>query len=214
MVLGGTNNPFTPVFVVVVLGCLFFFWEGGRCLSLYWPQGMWDLSYLTRDRTCASCSGSSVLTSWPPGKSHPLTLVCPWLPWQLWPHQDQAPLTRRIPGGKAQSLAWKADNNPTNILEWGLTKTSFLSFIFWKRRRKNCPPSSAHYFSPAALFAVGLGWGVVRMSSFIQESLSVCLFLAGPSLPAEVQVYNGKLVPLLVLLVGNCYEITVISPFS
>ena len=63
MVLGGTNNPFTPVFVVVVLGCLFFFWEGGRCLSLYWPQGMWDLSYLTRDRTCASCSGSSVLTS-------------------------------------------------------------------------------------------------------------------------------------------------------
>lgn len=52
------------------------------------------------------------------------------------------------------------------------------------------------------------------MSSFIQESLSVCLFLPGPSLPAEIQVYNGKLVPLLVLLVGNCYEITVISPFS
>ena len=52
------------------------------------------------------------------------------------------------------------------------------------------------------------------MSSFIQESISVCFFLPGPSLPAEIQVYNGKLVPLLVLLVGNCYEITVISPFS
>ena len=30
MVLGGTNNPFTLVFAVVVLGCLFFFWGGGQ----------------------------------------------------------------------------------------------------------------------------------------------------------------------------------------
>ena len=37
MVLGGTNNPFTPVFVVVVLGCLFFFGRGADvflCIGL------------------------------------------------------------------------------------------------------------------------------------------------------------------------------------
>lgn len=50
--------------------------------------------------------------------------------------------------------------------------------------------------------------------SFIHESLIVCLFLPRKLLPAEAQVYRGKLAPLTVLVVGNCYEITVILPLS
>lgn len=52
------------------------------------------------------------------------------------------------------------------------------------------------------------------MSPFIQESLIVRLFLPCKLLPAEAQVYHGKLAPLAVLVVGNCYEITVILPLS
>ena len=156
----GTWREKSPIHSSFCCCCfrVFFLGEGGRCLSLYWPQGMWDLSSLTRDRTCASCSGSSVLTSWLPGKSHPLTLVCPWWPWQLWPHQDQAPLTRRIPGGKAHSLAWKADNNPTNILEWGLTKTSFLSFFFFEREGEKTALQAQHVIFPLQLCLLW-GWG-------------------------------------------------------
>ena len=32
-------------------------------------RGMWDLSSLPRDQTCTSCTGSTVLTTGPPGKS-------------------------------------------------------------------------------------------------------------------------------------------------
>lgn len=94
------------------------------------------------------------------------------------------------------------------------TETLGASFLssFFEREGEKIALKLNTLFSPP-FFAVGLGWGRVWMSSFIQESFSVC-FLPGPSLPAEIQVYNGKLVPLLVLLVGNCYEITVISPFS
>lgn len=80
-----------------------------------------------------------------------------------------------------------------------------LRFSFSEREgEEHYPPSSSHYFSPRGLFAVGFGW----------EGRFVSLFLPGPSLPAEAQVYNGKLAPLTVLLVGNCYEITVILPRS
>ena len=34
---------------------------------VFWPQGMWDLSSPTRDRT--ACIGSEVFTTGPPGKS-------------------------------------------------------------------------------------------------------------------------------------------------
>lgn len=52
------------------------------------------------------------------------------------------------------------------------------------------------------------------MPSFIHERIIVCLFLSCKSLPVEAQVYNGKLEPLTVLVVGNRYEITVILPLS
>lgn len=52
------------------------------------------------------------------------------------------------------------------------------------------------------------------MPSFIHKSLIVCLFLPCKLLPPEAQVYHGKLAPLTVLVVGNCYEITVILPLS
>ena len=29
-----------------------------------WPQGMWDLNSLTRDRTCTSCIGRQSLNHW------------------------------------------------------------------------------------------------------------------------------------------------------
>ena len=34
----------------------------------FWPQGMWDLTSLTRDGTHTPCEGE-VLTTGPPGKS-------------------------------------------------------------------------------------------------------------------------------------------------
>ena len=61
--------------------------QGSPLLLLYvlvfWPQGMWDLSSLTRDRTCTPCIGRRSLNHWtarevpaggflttaPPGKS-------------------------------------------------------------------------------------------------------------------------------------------------
>ena len=33
------------------------------------PRGMWDLGSQTRNRTCSLCTGSTVLTTGPPGKS-------------------------------------------------------------------------------------------------------------------------------------------------
>ena len=39
----------------------FMFW-------FFWPQGMWDLTSLTRDGTHTPCEGE-VLTTGPPGKS-------------------------------------------------------------------------------------------------------------------------------------------------
>lgn len=35
------------------------------------------------------------------GRNHPFILVCCWLPWKSWWHQDQAPLTGRVQRGKA-----------------------------------------------------------------------------------------------------------------
>ena len=120
------------------------------------------------------------------------------------------------PGSTHKEDVWRKVEKLTTIqpTSWngGLLRLLFFLSFFEKRRRKNFPPSSAHYFSPAALFAGGVGGVGGQMSSFI--SLRLCLFQPGTSPPAEVQVYNGKLVPLLVFLVGNCYEITVISPFS
>lgn len=92
----------------------------------------------------------------------------------------------------------------------GATKTSFLSSFF--EREKNCLQAQ-HIIFPATFFAVGLGGRGVDVF-FIQKSISVCFFSAWPITPAEIQVYNVKMGALLVLLVGNCYEITVISPFS
>ena len=53
-------------FVTVLL--LFMFW-------IFWPRGMWNLSFLTRDWTCFLCT--EVLTTGLPEKS----LLFLWLPW-------------------------------------------------------------------------------------------------------------------------------------
>ena len=54
----------------------FFFWCGPflnllnllqYCLCfmfVFWPRGMWDLSFLTRDQTCTPCVGKPSLNPW------------------------------------------------------------------------------------------------------------------------------------------------------
>ena len=68
--------------------------EGGAGLRGTWmpsttfffatPRGLWDLSSSTRDRTCIPFSGSTVLNTGPPGKSHGTTfkVLNFWGPWQ------------------------------------------------------------------------------------------------------------------------------------
>ena len=34
----------------------------------FWPQGMWDLSSLTRDRSCTPCTGRHSLNHWASGE--------------------------------------------------------------------------------------------------------------------------------------------------
>ena len=59
-----------------VLRIFFFFWMWTILKSLhwicyntvsvyvFWPRGMWDLSSLTRDRTCTPCTGMQSLNHW------------------------------------------------------------------------------------------------------------------------------------------------------
>ena len=51
-------GPFLMVFVEFVT-ILFLFY-----VLVFWPQGMWDLSSLTRDRTHTSCIGRQTLNHW------------------------------------------------------------------------------------------------------------------------------------------------------
>lgn len=66
-------------------------------------------------------------------------------------------------------------------------------------------------FSARGLFCYGAGTGK-QHAYFHSESLIVCVFLLCTSLPTGAQVHNGKLVPLPVLVVGNCYEMMVSLP--
>ena len=36
---------------------------------VFWPRGMWDLSFPTRDQTCTPCTGRGSLNHGPPAKS-------------------------------------------------------------------------------------------------------------------------------------------------
>ena len=45
------------------------------------PQGMWNLSSLTRGRTLTPCSGSRVLTTGPAGKSQKVPCLSPFYRW-------------------------------------------------------------------------------------------------------------------------------------
>lgn len=53
----------------------FFFWA-----TLH---DMWDLSSPTRNRTCAPCSGSTVLTTGLPGKAPPYFFKLVWLNYKV-----------------------------------------------------------------------------------------------------------------------------------
>lgn len=52
----------------------------------------------------------------------------------------------------------------------------------------------ARYFPLEVCSAAAFGWGG-PMAAFIRESLIACLFLPCKLLPAEAQVYHGKLAP-------------------
>lgn len=53
------------------LGYIFFLFLSCSCSSAI-PSGTWSLSSLSRDRLYTPCSGSAVLVTGPPGKSHGL----------------------------------------------------------------------------------------------------------------------------------------------
>ena len=53
-----TYYYFFKVFIEFVTMLLLFY------VSVFWPQGMWDLSSLTRDRTCTPCIGRRSLNRW------------------------------------------------------------------------------------------------------------------------------------------------------
>ena len=53
---------FFKVFIEFVTVLLLFY------VLVFWQQGMWDLSYLTRDQTCTPCIGRRSLNHWMPGK--------------------------------------------------------------------------------------------------------------------------------------------------
>lgn len=91
-----------------------------------------------------------------------------------------------------------------------------LRFFFFKKEREGgkCIPKAQHIISPLRFVLLWPLNGEGGMPSFIHERLIVCLFVSCKSLPVEAQVYNGNLAPLTVLVVGNCYEITVILPLS
>ena len=61
--------------------------EQNFLIFLALPCSMWDLSFWTRNRTCTRCSGSSVLTPGPPGKSHE---------WNYWLKLSSLPLTPKL----------------------------------------------------------------------------------------------------------------------
>ena len=66
-------GPFLKVFIEFVTVLLVL------CL-VFWSQDMWDLSYLTRNRTCTPALEGGVLTTGPPGKSHIQRFLAPaWL---------------------------------------------------------------------------------------------------------------------------------------
>ena len=60
----------------------FFLYYFYYCYYYFWLRGMRDLSSPTRDRTHAPCSGSTVFTTGPPGKSQGLTVLCSFI-WVL-----------------------------------------------------------------------------------------------------------------------------------
>ena len=43
------------------------------CVLVFWPQGMWDLSSPTRERTCTPCTGRQSLNHWTTGKVPEIT---------------------------------------------------------------------------------------------------------------------------------------------
>ena len=49
----------TKLLLFYVFGVFF-----GDCFIVFWLRGMWDLSSLTRDRTCTPCTGRRSLNHW------------------------------------------------------------------------------------------------------------------------------------------------------
>ena len=45
------------------------------CISVASPHGMWDLSSLTRDGTCAPCGGKCSLNYWTAREVQPFVII-------------------------------------------------------------------------------------------------------------------------------------------
>ena len=70
------------------------------------------LSFLTRDRTCASCSGSRVLTTGPPGNS-PFKWASGLPSWILWKFTDFLKVSVGLSVFGLSSAAWYLRSLPT-----------------------------------------------------------------------------------------------------
>ena len=55
------------------------------CFLVFWPQGVWDLSFLTRDRTCTPCTGKQSLNHWTTREVWKLFALMSPHPWELIP---------------------------------------------------------------------------------------------------------------------------------
>ena len=60
------------------------------CVLVFWPQGMWDLSFPTRDQTCTPCMGRQNVNHWITGEVH-------WLPLRISQPLPPPPHTKKGP---------------------------------------------------------------------------------------------------------------------
>lgn len=90
------------------------------------------------------------------GRNHPFILVCCWLPWKSWWHQDQAPLTGRVQRGKAPpALFAKLPAIQTTSWNGGLLRFSFSE----REGEKTLPSKLITLFFPSRFVCCGVRVG-------------------------------------------------------
>ena len=76
------------------------------CGLVFWPQGMWDLSFPTRDQSCTPCMGRQNLNHWITGEVHWLSLRISQLPPPPPPHTQKGPVRELNHGEEHKFLVY------------------------------------------------------------------------------------------------------------